>query len=380
MDHAIATKDSSLIDIPSTSLGRNSFGMVGDLLNGANRNLEETMNGKWNDDIAWWALAMSSGVDLLGTQATMKASVTYLQVAIKTWNEMIEPLQYDNACNGGIYWSRNRNSDKDNERLYKSSITNTEFMLLSARLTKQTGNTTYMRYAVDVYNWMKRQNLITRDFNVMDGGYAPSCNQKTTTLYSYNAGMMIAAISEMYIVTKDASYMRDMNNYVKAALKTFTLNGIIYEPECNKDSNGCEPRPIQKRKSFIAQLTKGLSYAYKVSNDETVKSNIMTVIDNSVEAMAKSCDEDWDCSYYWTRSNPKLVLSPYEQYPCAELLVAAAAIHSLESTPKAKTFTKKPGDPRFKTTNNGNLDESVGYKSLTSSLLVMSLILSLILF
>ncbi len=90
----------------STSFGLAAFGKSGDLLGGSQRSLQEKLLGKWNDDLIWWALSILTGAEVYGKDAVMIGSVPFLDVAIKTWGEIVEPGQWDEAtCRGGFFWS-----------------------------------------------------------------------------------------------------------------------------------------------------------------------------------------------------------------------------------------------------------------------------------
>ncbi|ORY21092.1 hypothetical protein BCR33DRAFT_776586, partial [Rhizoclosmatium globosum] len=68
-------------------------GNGGDFLGGFSPN--ESQDGRWNDDIAWWALSSISGAEATGN-ADLRAfaSTTFDQV----W------MSWDDQCGGGIYW------------------------------------------------------------------------------------------------------------------------------------------------------------------------------------------------------------------------------------------------------------------------------------
>jgi mannan endo-1,6-alpha-mannosidase len=80
-----------------------SYKTVGDFLGGTLRTVSETLQGKWNDDIAWWALACLTGAEVFGKDAQLDKSQSgtqpsWFKVAELTMNQMLEQL--DNTCKG----------------------------------------------------------------------------------------------------------------------------------------------------------------------------------------------------------------------------------------------------------------------------------------
>ncbi|KAJ3077218.1 hydrolase 76 protein [Podochytrium sp. JEL0797] len=106
---------------------------------------------RWNDDVAWWALSSQSGAEATGDAALKSLSMT-------TFNQVW--LDWDDACGGGIYWSRDRNPSSSNPYL-KSTITNVQMMDLAARL----GETEKFN---QIWSWLKSSGLVVDNGN---GGY-----------------------------------------------------------------------------------------------------------------------------------------------------------------------------------------------------------------
>lgn len=56
-DNSAVNGDKSSDGTAGSAISEASFNQVGDLLGGSLKTLQEKFRGKWNDDIAWWALA-----------------------------------------------------------------------------------------------------------------------------------------------------------------------------------------------------------------------------------------------------------------------------------------------------------------------------------
>jgi mannan endo-1,6-alpha-mannosidase len=62
------------------------------------------IQGKWNDDIAWWGMAALSGAKAFGKDAKVdpnQPSGTWLQIADNTLNDMFEQLD-TTKCGGEL--------------------------------------------------------------------------------------------------------------------------------------------------------------------------------------------------------------------------------------------------------------------------------------
>ncbi|KAI8822545.1 glycosyl hydrolase family 76-domain-containing protein [Fimicolochytrium jonesii] len=317
--------DKSQDQVVGEAISEASFGSTGDLLGGSMRTIQEKLRGKWNDDIAWWAIAMMSATDSYGLSATTPNSngKTFLSIAELTMQEMWE--QWDPLCGGGVYWSRDRNAAKGKD--YKSAITNAEAIVLGARLAVATNNQTYLTWASNAYNWMKTSQIVGTDWVVRDGMEATTCVVNTLD-FSYTGGTLISGLAYMYKATKVQSYLDDAANIAKAAIAKYQTNGILAETPCAVHT--CTRDNVV----YLPQLAKGLGILYTVTTDAALKTSIQTIIDNTLTSAVKNCDDTWMCSRQWITATAP-VAGAYDQYPTTELLLAASAIHGATVAPAA---------------------------------------------
>ncbi|KAJ3166406.1 hydrolase 76 protein [Geranomyces variabilis] len=316
--NSVVTKDRSMDSVAATAMTAATYGTSADLLGGALKTINEKLKGRWNDDMGWWAIGMLSAVDAYGKDAQMPGGGKFLDVAALTFNEMYE--QWDTQCGGGIYWSRDRSpTQKDAD--YKSTISNSQFVEMGARLAMLTGNQTYLDMASQTYQWIKVSGVMTAQFVVTDGVHTASCGTVNPTALGYNQGVMISALAYMYKATKVQSYLDDAKALVNAAVPVYAPNNIVTEPRCPVGSCGRET-PMGK-----PQFVKGLSDLYTVTTDAAVKTTIQTVIDTTLASALKNCDANWWCSQDWTNVRAPAQNDPYDQYGTTELLVAAARVH-----------------------------------------------------
>ncbi|KAJ3006943.1 hydrolase 76 protein [Thoreauomyces humboldtii] len=308
-----------------------SYNGEGDFLGGSQRTFNEKILGRWNDDLGWWALAAMEAVDAYGATAVIPNGEKFLDVARLTSSEMWE--QYDTTCGGGIYWNRDRASNN-----YKSTITNVEFIQLGARLAMATGNQTYLQMAEVTYKWLSTSGLLTADNILYDGMNNNACGTLTTNRYAYSAGVLLGAQGYMYQATQMQSYLDDSKAFLTASLAYFAPGGLVTDPLCEA------PNVCNKDTAAIGKglFVRGLAQLYTNTNDAAVKTTIQTTIDTAVTAALKNCNAQWWCSNEWAKTQATL-MSAYDQYSTAELLVAAATIHGATAPGAAAAATGLTG-------------------------------------
>ncbi len=173
------------------------------------------------DDEGWWANAWVRAYDLTG-------NTQYLNMAKTIFNDMTGG--WDSTCGGGLWWSKSKT--------YKNAIPNELFLLLAARLHERTpGDTTYLNWANQEYNWFVGSGLINSQ-NLVNDGLNSSCQNNGGTTWTYNQGVILAGLAEMYRITGNSTYLTTAENIANAAITTLVdSNGILQEP-C-EPSNSC---------------------------------------------------------------------------------------------------------------------------------------------
>ncbi|KAJ3318609.1 hydrolase 76 protein [Blyttiomyces sp. JEL0837] len=263
----------------------------GDFLDSANG-----IDGKWNDDIGWWALAAITGAETYGKDTKIYdpqgqlQGATWFAVADKTWNHMLE--QWDEThCKGGIYWSRNRQSTVERERIYKSAISNAEAIHLAARMYKITKIENYKTWADKIYAWMKN-TLIMTDYTVYDGVYAAedgTC-QVEQLVWTYHPAELIAGLVTFYQATGTQSYLDEAKNLYKAIQQNFVnpSTGGFWDPTCVQNGG------ISKCKDpsgYMWPLYHALAVLYRETND----AGIYNFMGKTAQPWLQQCGADWNC-------------------------------------------------------------------------------------
>jgi uncharacterized protein YyaL (SSP411 family) len=149
----------------------------------------------YNDDTAWWRLAWIAAYDLTGdsrylTTARFDADHVY--------------AYSDATSGGGVWWSSARTS--------KNAIPNSLFIELNAALHNRiAGDTTYLRRARTAGRGSATPKLAT-------------CTNNGQSTWTYNQGMPLAALAELYRATGNTTYLDQARTLANASTTSTSLN------------------------------------------------------------------------------------------------------------------------------------------------------------
>ncbi len=215
------------------------------------------------DDEGWWALAWIKAYDLTGESR-------YLEMAKTIFDDMIGG--WDEVCGGGVWWSK--------ERAYKNAITNELFLTIAARLHRRTSEdgdgTVYLEWAVREWEWFSASGMINGS-NLVNDGLTADCRNNGQTTWSYNQGVILGGLTEMYLITEDADFLERAQAIADAAVQELVTTGGILtdvcEPDC--DDNGAQFKGIFMRNlSALYQATSTAAYRdFIVENADSIFEN-----------------------------------------------------------------------------------------------------------
>lgn len=174
------------------------------------------------DDTGWWALAWLQAYTMTGDSSYLKTAEAGASYIHGFWNTNAS------VCGGvgGVWWETT--SSGNTGRL---SIPNTVFLELTAWLYNVTGNATYLSWAQAEWSWFSKTGLINSSNLVWDG-YNSSC-QVSGTFWSYNQGVILAGLAQLYLATKNASLLTQAENIGTAAIAKLAPHGVL--------ADTCEP-------------------------------------------------------------------------------------------------------------------------------------------
>jgi predicted alpha-1,6-mannanase (GH76 family) len=201
-----------------------------------NRNEDTNFINEYIDDTGWWGLAWVRAYDLTGDDR-------YLDMARVTADYM--NTYWDDHCGGGVWWRT--------DMTYKNAVTNELFIKLSAALHNRIpGDTIYLARAQQGWSWFKASGMINSESLINDGLNA-ECQNNGQTTWTYNQGIILGGLVELYRATGDADLLTEARRIADAATSSTFLNpeGILREP--------CEPGCGTDAPSFKGIFVRNLS-------------------------------------------------------------------------------------------------------------------------
>jgi predicted alpha-1,6-mannanase (GH76 family) len=144
---------------------------------------------------------------------------------------------WDDVCGGGIWWSK--------DRTYKNAIANELFLSVAAhlanRVTDPKAQARYAVWATREWEWFLKSGMINRDHLINDGlSKDGSCRNNGQTTWTYNQGVILGGLVELYQENQDPSLARAAQEIALAAIHRLSdANGILHdhcEPNCGGDA------------------------------------------------------------------------------------------------------------------------------------------------
>ncbi|CAF9941606.1 hypothetical protein IMSHALPRED_002808 [Imshaugia aleurites] len=249
------------------------------------------------DDEAWWALAWLKIHDLTKQQQ-------YLQTAIDIFEDMAKG--WGGTCEG-LWWNK--------QHSYKGAIENALFLTVAAQLANRASNQEYyLNWARKEWDWFQQTGMINSHYNINNGISLVTCQTDNGTVWSYNQGVILGGLLELYRAAPDKTYLTMAERIALAGINFLCdSHGILHDPcEPNCGADGPQFKGI-----FIRNLQK-LQLA--VPNDQFKK----FINNNSDSIWLNDRGPGSQLGLIW--SGPFMGATASTQSSAADALVAALAI------------------------------------------------------
>jgi predicted alpha-1,6-mannanase (GH76 family) len=185
-------------------------------------------NKLYYDDMGWYANAWLRAYDVTG-------DVKFLNEAKAIFSDMSKA--WDNTCGGGIWWTDERN--------YKNAITNELFLLAGARLARRTpvgtmeGAFTYKDWALKEADWFVNKSGMINSQHLINDGLTPGCKNNLQATWSYNQGVILGGLTEMWRLTGDRGYLASAEQLAEAAMTRMVYATGVFRDVCDTWGSGC---------------------------------------------------------------------------------------------------------------------------------------------
>ncbi|KAI1503966.1 glycosyl hydrolase [Biscogniauxia marginata] len=288
-----ATKKLSITGLPISSYSR-----VSKRSNIGKRGFDNFLNDYYDDE-GWWALAMIRSNDIgvfgLGDQQYIEAAV-----------EIFEDMKKGNSSCGGIYWSK--------VTPYTNAIANELYLSVAASLANRipAQKNYYLDIAKNQWAWFQSVGLINKDHLINDG-LTDDCKNNGQATWTYNQGVILGALVELFKATGDRSYLDEASTIATAAIAAKSRDGVLYE--------GCEPDCGSDGAQFKGIFMRNLQYLHRVAPQDTFKNFILT---NADAIWANDRNEDGKLGPTW--NGPFADATAGTHSSALDVLVGAVAV------------------------------------------------------
>jgi predicted alpha-1,6-mannanase (GH76 family) len=273
---------------------------------------------KYYDDEGWWALAWIRAYDLTGQPQYLDMAKTIFTDLKTGWTD---------HCDGGLIWSK--------IHFYKNAIPNELFLLTAIRLHQRTphddGPDSYLNEALKEWGWFKRSGMINSQ-NLINDGLGQQCENNGGTTWTYNQGVIIGGLTDLYKSTGDTDYLNQATAIADAAISTLVdEKGVLQEP-C--EDRGCGGGDVPQFKGIFIRY---LAYLY----DETRNPAYLKFLcQNAQSVWANDRDAAGHLGLKWS--------GPFDQADAARQSSAMMAVSALaEPMTRHLPFIRGAGSPTF---------------------------------
>ncbi|HTI99472.1 MAG TPA: glycoside hydrolase family 76 protein [Dongiaceae bacterium] len=190
------------------------------------------------DDEGWWAEAWIRAYDLTGDPRYLDMAKTIFSDIASGWSS---------TCNGGVWWSK-ANS-------YKNAIPNELFLLVAIRLHQRTpgdgGPGSYLEWATNEWAWFQASGMIN-GLSLVNDGLNGNCQNNGQTTWTYNQGVIVAGLTELYRSTGDTNYLAQAEAIADAAVAYLSSAGKVLQEPCEVQG-GCGGGDVPQFKGIFAR-------------------------------------------------------------------------------------------------------------------------------
>ena len=220
------------------------------------------------DDELWWAHTWLRAYEMSGDAKYLSMAKLIFADATKGW----EP----NVCGGGIWWQK--------RAVYKNAVTNELFLLVAAALHNHVANDagpgSYLDWAQREWQWFSKSGLINGS-NLINDGLNDACANNGQTTWTYNQGVILGALVEMYVATGDASFLTRAESLADASTAALVDANGVFRESCG---GACDGDQVSFKGIYLRNLARLYDWDHKASYYDFMLKNARSVWINDRDA------------------------------------------------------------------------------------------------
>ena len=228
------------------------------------------------DDMGWYGLSYARIYELFGFPEFLQTAIDIFNWCWKTgWDS-------SGKCQGGMWFDNNVNA--------KVAITNVQMYHIAAKLYRLTNNTEFINKLNKIENFLSMNKFINSStYLLYDGIDLETCQTSNSTGFTYETGVLIGALSELYRQTNNRSYIELAGNMTSAVIEFNTNKSTGVFTETN-----CDPSCDDDAKMFKGIFVRNLRYYMDTVDNATIRDKYQKWMEFQIQANIKNniCNED----------------------------------------------------------------------------------------
>jgi predicted alpha-1,6-mannanase (GH76 family) len=160
-----------------------------------------------------------------------------------------------------------------------------------ANRVSESEKATYLNAALEAWQWFRDSGMINSDNLINDGLNSETCENNGEPTWSYNQGVILGALAELYRATDDSSYL-DAAEAIANAVTTpgstmLDSNGVLVDG-CDRDHN-CTGDALQFKGIFTRNLRMLQSVRPSTQWHDFLETNAQAIWNNDREVVDGNC-------------------------------------------------------------------------------------------
>jgi len=234
------------------------------------------------DDNGWWALAWLQAYDLTKNEQFLNAAMTGF--------DNMTAASPTKCGGGGIPWCANKP--------YIAAIANELYMQIAAKLARRvpSEHNKYLAIAEKQWAWFYGSNLLDKSRMLVKDGLKDDCSAQgnTSSIWSYNQGVVLGGLAELYRASGNKSYLDVGHKLAKASIAHLTDTKMIVHETCdNSTAKTCAPDGTQFKGIYIRNLLDLHTASPKDQYARLIGANAASVWTNDRDGSTGRINVDW---------------------------------------------------------------------------------------